>query len=486
MSKSLQNVLVCFEYMRSEEGLWMDSRGKYLIKNLSVLTVSNFASKILVFLLVPLYTSVLSVEEFGKYDLITSTLILLFPLLTVNIADAVMRFLMDTAKNKDDVVQIGVMMLTISWIVLLAVCGGLYLTKTIPSVVGYEFYIFIYYLFYSSHQFLIQYAKGEEKVTDMAIAGVAGTLAMIFFNILFLITFHWGLEGFFIANSLGQAIPAVYMFGRLRVWMHIRKHGLKVDLLKEMVAYCAPLLVTITGWWINSTSDKYIVSFIYGISAAGLLSVAYKIPQIINTLQNIFIQAWQISAIKEYREDSVSDFYGIMFRITNALMSLCCSTLIVLTKPISFILFQKDFRSAQEYAPLLVVSCVINCSSGFLGSILSAKKDSKSMALSALYGAGINIVMNFLLVYVIGIQGATIATVIASFIMYSVRKKAVGDGIVVKDYNIVLITWVVIIAQAFLEVFTSLWIMEIILIIFIIVINIDVIGQIIKRAFGTK
>jgi hypothetical protein len=94
--------------------------------------------------------------------------------------------------------------------------------------------------------------------------------------------------------------------------------------------------------------------------------------------------------------------------------------------------------------------------------------------------------MNFLLVYVIGIQGATIATVIASFIMYSVRKKAVGDGIVVKDYNIVLITWVVIIAQAFLEVFTSLWIMEIILIIFIIVINIDVIGQIIKRAFGTK
>lgn len=38
----------------------MNKTYKSLVKNMGYLTISNFASKILVFLLVPLYTSVLS------------------------------------------------------------------------------------------------------------------------------------------------------------------------------------------------------------------------------------------------------------------------------------------------------------------------------------------------------------------------------------------------------------------------------------------
>ena len=67
----------------------------------------------------------------------------------------------------------------------------------------------------------------------------------------------------------------------------------------EMLKYCVPLIVTVIGWWINSASDRYVVAFICGVSANGLLSVSYKIPTIINTLQAIFTQAWQISAINE-------------------------------------------------------------------------------------------------------------------------------------------------------------------------------------------
>ncbi|HAQ8217931.1 TPA: oligosaccharide flippase family protein, partial [Enterococcus faecium] len=53
------------------------SKTKYLIKNMGILTISNFSSKILVFLLVPLYTSVLSTTEYGTYDLTISTATLL-------------------------------------------------------------------------------------------------------------------------------------------------------------------------------------------------------------------------------------------------------------------------------------------------------------------------------------------------------------------------------------------------------------------------
>ena len=42
---------------------------RYLAKNIGVLAISNFATKILSFFLVPLYTSILSTSEYGTYDL---------------------------------------------------------------------------------------------------------------------------------------------------------------------------------------------------------------------------------------------------------------------------------------------------------------------------------------------------------------------------------------------------------------------------------
>ena len=96
----------------------MNQRYKYLLKDTGLLTISNFASKVLVFLLVPLYTSVLSTEEYGIYDLIVSTVSLLYPLLTLNIVDAVMRFTMDKDVDKKQVAYIGIRYVGISVLVI--------------------------------------------------------------------------------------------------------------------------------------------------------------------------------------------------------------------------------------------------------------------------------------------------------------------------------------------------------------------------------
>ena len=58
----------------------MNKTYKSLVKNMGYLTISNFASKILVFLLVPLYTSVLSTAEYGIYDAIVITVKFIAPI----------------------------------------------------------------------------------------------------------------------------------------------------------------------------------------------------------------------------------------------------------------------------------------------------------------------------------------------------------------------------------------------------------------------
>ena len=357
----------------------MENKFKYLFKNIGVLMIANFSSKILVFLLVPLYTSVLSTTEYGSYDLAVSTATLLFPILTLNIVDAVMRFSMD----------FGICMWILKRINLL------------PGISGLEIYIFLYYASYAVNQLLIQFSKGLERVKDMGIAGVVGTFVTIITNILFLLVLKWGLIGFFFSSILAQMISAIYLAIRIKVWEYIDVTEIDKKTQHEMLMYSVPLIATAVGWWINSAADKYVVAFMLGVASNGLLSVSYKIPQ-----------AWQISAVKEYGEEDTSKFYGNTFSSINLLMCAACSFLIILSKPLAHILYAKEFYIAWQYVPFLLLSSVLNCASGLLGPILAAKKDSKAMMWSAIIGAATNIVMNIILVYLMGIQGATIATVI--------------------------------------------------------------------------
>lgn len=447
------------------------NKTNYLLKNMGILTISNFASKILVFLLVPLYTSVLTTTEYGSYDLAVSTATLLYPILTLNIVDAVMRFSMDKDYSKEKIASIGMRFVSIS-IVLFGL--GMFILNRFslwPDIHGLEPLVFFYYVSYVFNQFLIQFAKGLERVKDMGVAGVISTVITLATNILFLLVFKWGLVGFFLANILAQALSALYLMTRVRFLKFITDLRIDKELAREMLVYCVPLIATVVGWWINSTADKYVVTFMIGVSANGLLSVSYKIPQIINTLQSIFTQAWQISAIKEYGNEDTSRFYGNTFSIINVLMCAVCSWLILLTKPIASILYSKDFYAAWQYVPFLLIASVLNCASGLLGPILAAKKNSKAMMWSALIGAVANIILNIALVYIIGIQGATIATVICSYIIYVVRKIAVGKDITIERYSTILLTWLLLSAQATVEIYVGKWWIEVFIMIVLLIIN---------------
>lgn len=447
------------------------NRTKYLLKNMGILTISNFASKILIFLLVPLYTTVLSTVEYGTYDLAVSTVTLLYPILSLNIVDAVMRFSMDKEYSKEKIAVIGFKLILIS-IAIFAVGMILFNKfKIWPEINGLEGFVFLYYFSYVFNQFLIQFAKGLECVREMGTAGVISTFAMVGGNIFFLLVLKEGLPGFFLANIIAQGISAIYLLIKLKLWVYLKNLNVEKTLIWEMLVYCLPLLASTIGWWVNSASDKYVVAFMLGVSANGILSVSYKIPQIINVVQSIFIQAWQISAIKEYGEKDTARFYGKTFLIINVFMCAACSWLILLTRPLAYLMYAKDFFQAWQYVPFLLISSVFNCASGLLGPILSAQKNSKAMMWSAIIGASVNIIMNITLVHYIGIQGATIATLICSIIIYEVRKIAVGKDIIIERYKVVIVTWLLLCVQAFVEIYLKACVIEITLMIVMLIIN---------------
>lgn len=432
----------------------MNTSYKKLIKNTGIFTISQFSSKILIFFLVPLYTRVLSTAEYGIYDLTLTTIQLLFPVLTLNIVDAIVRFSLEKNSNTKDIASIGakhivISIFLVSIILLLIDCFTL-----IPSIHGLEYLICLYYSVYVINSYTVQLAKGLEKITDMGIAGVIGTITVITSNILFLLVYKMGLKGFYFANILGQLLPTLYISIRIKIWKYF---ALKTSagLNRQMVLYTAPLIINTVAWWVNSASDKYIVALILGASANGLIAVAYKIPTILSTVQSVFNQAWQISAITEYNGNKSNEFYESVFTKLNSLMCIGASFLILFSESIAKILYAKDFYEAWKYVPFLIVASVINAASGVLGPILSARKDSKSIAIAGFSGAVVNIILNFLLISLMGVQGATIATVVSSFVIFIIRKMKVGGSMTLKHFDLILISWGLLCIQTIMLVYIN-------------------------------
>lgn len=427
------------------------SKYKELAKNTSIFALANFSSKILIFLLVPIYTRVLTTTEYGFYDLVYTTIQLFVPILTLNISEAVMRFLMKDGVSKKSVFSIAVLDIFIGSIAfaLLLLVNNLFSLSDLIS--QYSIYIFVIFVFYTLNNFLIQFSKGIDKIGVTAISGVISTAVMLAMNVILLVVFDWGLLGFFIANVCGYVIPCIYIVSRLRLW---ELFEIKIDkkLQWEMVYYALPLVLNILSWWVNNTSDRYIVTAIVGIQASAIISVAYKIPQILSTISAIFIQSWQISAIKIQEDKSDTTFVSNMLLYYNALLLIIASGIILFVKPISNILFGISFYSAWELVPFLIISSLFNAISGCIGAIMGAKMDTHNIAKSALVGMIANIILNIVLTFLMGPQGITISTLIASFLIFYMRKDSVKE-INSETYRAIYLSWILLVVEACLLIY---------------------------------
>lgn len=393
---------------------------KYLFKNIGLLTLSDFATKILSFFLVPLYTNVLSTEEYGVYDLFSVTVAVLLPILTLNIQESVLRFSLDRESSNNAIVSIGTKYLILSnFIVILGIVVNSFLDFDILFG-NYALLFLLLYFTQSLSGLLISYVRGSEKIKYLSISSVISTIVTIVANIVFLIVFKLGLVGYFLANIIGPLTQCVYLIFKSDYIFCIKIGKYKNDEIK-MLKYSKPLIINSVAWWFNSVSDRYVVSFICGFAENGIYSVAGKIPAILNVIQNVFNQAWALSAIKDFDSEDRKGFFSNTYSGYNSLLTIFCSFIILFDKLFSNILFSKDFYSAWKYVPWLTIATLFGALSGYVGGIFAAVKDSRLYSYSTIFGAFINLILNFLFTPLIGAMGAAISTTISYVFVWSFR-----------------------------------------------------------------
>ena len=393
------------------------SNYKKLGKNVLLLTIGSFSSKLLSFFFVPFYTYVLSTAEYGIADLITTTVSLLFPFFTCIISEAAMRFAQEKENDEEMIFEIGMLIWVAGLVILLILSPVFCLVSTIKPYWGL---ILLYYVGYSLYTNFGYFLRGIEKVSVFAIAGILNTVISIGCNLLFLLIFKMGIKGYLYSFIISNISVSSFMVFSAKIYRYSLKR-VDISLLKKMLHYSLPLIPNSASWWISNSSDRYILIMYAGIAVNGIYSISYKIPTIITMVTSIFVTAWRISAVDSFGTEESRKFYSDVFDMYITITVITASILMLINKPLSGLLYSKEFYVAWRFVPILLIASALHSYSDFFGTIYTSAMKTKMLFYSTLVGAISNICLNFLLIPKFSAMGAAIATMISYGIVWMVR-----------------------------------------------------------------
>lgn len=394
------------------------NRSKYLAKNTIIFAIGNLGSKLINFLLVPLFTNILTTQEYGTSDLIFTICSIASPLITLNINEAIMRFSVDDDADINSIMSIGVTVAVCSFI--LGIPLYLFAVFYLP-ISNYKIYVYIYAITYGIRTINVFYLRGKENLIAFSISSILSTLFIGIFSILFLAVFRMGVEGYLLAFITSNILTGIYAFVAGNVKDVIKNFIFDSVLFRRMIAYSLPLIPNSFMWWIIDSSDRIMITTMIGVSISGIYAVASKITGFISFLSTIFNQAYSYSAIHENNSDDKTEFNNKIMDMLFLMVTIVGITVLAFIKPFMEIYVGKDFLDAWKYAPPLIIGTCILVMATFFSVFYTVSKDSMGFLKSGSLGALVNIILNLCLIKGIGALGAAIATCLSYFAIFLFR-----------------------------------------------------------------
>ena len=398
-------------------------RYKRLLSNTVILGTGTFASKVLVFLLMPLYTSILSTTQYGVADILTQTANLLIPLAAVGICDALFRFVLDT----DDVGDITARKRIFSAGALVLLCGSAAVLAVVQALRafdvfdGYIWLVAAYVICANLHSAAASFIRAMGKTTMFAVQGIINTVLTVALNVLFLVVFDMGTLGYVLSVVVSDGLMTVGLFFAARLYRYFSVKAINKQTLVSMLKFSIPYIPTTMMWLITSACDRYIVTAYRGSAENGLYAAAYKLPTLLLLVCGVFIEAWQFSVVKDSDEEQRGSFFSSVFKSYSGIIFMGASLLIAGSKIFTRILLDDSYYTSWQYVPVLVIAMAFSALVSFLGSVYFLEKKSVMSMLTAMSGAVINTVLNLVLIPERGAMGAAVATLISYAAVYAIR-----------------------------------------------------------------
>lgn len=409
----------------------MDKKIKNLVIDIIIFGIGTIGSKIILFLLVPLYTIAFTEAEYGIADLIYTLGQFIVPVISLAIYSALLRYGMSKDEKKEDVLLNAMLIWVIGSVgtLLLIPLFNLY-----TAISSWKWYLYLYIIVCFANNNATAYLKAKGENRKYALLAIAQAFILVICSFWFLIGMNWGINGYLLTLILSNALIAILGMLLGNVCGDLKKASFNKKLLHSMIVYSLPFVLNDISWGIIHSTDKIMLELMVGETLLGLYTTAAKIPSIINVITTIFAQAWTLSSTREYETDNDIGYYSKIYNIYSVIMFGACILITAFIKPFIRIYVSADFFEAWKYVPLLMVSAIFLGIASFLNALYGAMKKSKNMMVTSIFAAITNIIINFIFIPKCGVLGAIIGTLVSYILVAVLRMWDIHRNIPIKYY----------------------------------------------------
>ena len=399
---------------------WTDSK---LIENIFTYTTFRFFAKLVALLLIPFYTRVLSPEEYGIIETLTSIGLFFLIFYPLGLRDSLGRLYFDHNHDEHKLkIFLGTVILISGVLITLQVVIYTFFGNYAWKMLGIELAFFPYvFLVILAASFRVPYEFYAKICQNRGNAKLHSRLSFyilsstIIFNIIFIILLDLGPNGFLISYFL------VSIFAFLISFYFFRKEVVfslpNLEKSKEILFYGFPLTFNAIFVFAIDLSDRFLIGSLIGLSEVGIYSLGCKFAMIILMINTGFSLAIKPYLYQELTNNNHYHFSQMYNRYLFFIFTVSYSVSIIIKYFINYFI-PVEFNEAKFIAPIIILGYAIN-SYHMLGSkLLTFSKQVRIIPYITFFCGLFNVGLNLYLLPRYGYFAASLTTVL-SFIFSS-------------------------------------------------------------------
>ena len=411
----------------------MLSNLKSILKNSAIYGFGNLSTKLAGFILIPIYTSHLSVAEFGVLGMMEVTAQVIIAVLGMALYQGFFRWYWDkgmAGRQKGMFFTVTMILFGVSLIAVAAIFPFL---KTI-SYWFFQTYDYTNLLRMMLIASLIQMImvmpstllRLQEKAVLYTTANIIQLSFNLFFTVLFIIHYHDKVEGIYKAQIIGSI---VYLLVLSRFIYKNSAFRFESKVLKEMLFFCYPLILSAVSGVIFNVTDRYSLKILGDLQSVGIYSLGFKITNTLNVLViTSVLFAIQPMIYKKMDAPDNKRFYSkLLTYLTFGLMFFVLGIMLFGKEIIKLLAQKPEYWDAYQIIPFIAYAIIFGMFKDIVVTGLNITKKTKIIAISVALMAVLNIILNIIFIPYLHNIGAALSKMlsqIAFFLMiyYSAQK----------------------------------------------------------------
>ena len=279
---------------------------KYLGKESLIYGVGHVAARGVTFLLLPIYTNLFSLSDYGIISLVYTFLGFMNVILHYGLDASLLKHYVpaDIEERKSILTNAyaSFLLTTIIFFLLLVFfrsdISGLLFGNSIPSITLMVAGILFFDVLWSMHVLLL---RAEGKPVFYTVVSFINVLLTLGLNILFVIYLKLGISGVLISNLITSG--CIFFITLPIIIKRISITTLSVNQWKRMMKFGFPFLPAGIFSMILELSDRYILLYLTNIETVGLYSAGYKLGMLMMLVVMGFNMAWQPYFLKKEKNE---------------------------------------------------------------------------------------------------------------------------------------------------------------------------------------